>query len=49
MTLGYLDFNGYINVSESHKREWTEDWKAAIGLQTVDGMQDNRRRDTEGS
>ena len=45
---GYLDFDEYIVSSEPHKRERAEAWKVAIGLQAVDGQQDNRRRIVEG-
>ena len=34
---GYLDFDEYIVASEPHKREKTEAWKVAIGLQAVMG------------
>ena len=44
----YLDFDEYIVASEPHKRERAEAWKVAIGLQAVDGQQDNRRRIVEG-
>lgn len=46
---GYLNYGDYIVASEPHKRERAEVWKIAIGLQEVDGLQDNRRRITEGS
>ena len=49
MNDGYLDFDEYIVASEPHKRERAEAWKVAIGLQTVDGLQGNRRRINEGS
>lgn len=48
MTNGYLNFDEYIVASEPHKRERAEAWKVAIGLQAVDGQQDNRRRIVEG-
>ena len=38
MKEGYLDFDEYIVASEPHKRERAEAWKAAIGLQAVDGL-----------
>lgn len=44
MQTGYSDFDVYIVASEPHKRERAEAWKVAIGLQSVDGLQDNRRR-----
>ena len=46
---GYLDFDEYIVASEPHKRERAGAWKVAIGLQAVDGQQDNRRRIIEGT
>ena len=49
MNNGYLDFDEYIVASEPHKRERAEAWKVSIGLQAVDGLQDNRRRSAEGS
>ena len=36
---GYIDFDEYIVASEPHKRERAEAWRAAIGLQAVDGLQ----------
>jgi len=42
MKNGYLDFDEYIVASEPHKRERAEVWTVAIGLQAVDGLQDNR-------
>lgn len=39
----------YFVAKEPHKREKMEVWKADIVLQTIDGLQDNRRRITEGS
>ena len=36
---GYLDFDEYIVASELHKRERSEAWKVAIGLQAADGLQ----------
>ena len=35
----YLDFDEYIVASEPHKRERADAWRAAIGLQAVDGLQ----------
>lgn len=49
MTDGYLEFDEYIVASEPHKRERAEAWKVAIGLQAVDGQQDNGRRIVEGT
>lgn len=46
---GYLEFDEYIVASGPHKWERAEAWKVAIGLQTVDELQDNRRRVTEGT
>ena len=46
---GYSDFDEYIVAGEPHKRERAEAWKVSIGLQAVDGLQDNRRRSAEGS
>ena len=34
----YLDFEAYERVAEPHKREKAEAWRAAIGLQDVDGL-----------
>lgn len=36
---GYLDFDEYIVASEPHKQQRAEDWKVAIGLQAVEGLQ----------
>lgn len=44
-----MDFDEYIVASKPHKRERAEALKVAISLQAVDGLQDNRRRITEGS
>lgn len=35
----YVNFNKYIKASEPHKRERSEAWRVAIGLQAVDGLQ----------
>ncbi|MDO4972494.1 MAG: Fic family protein [Bacteroidales bacterium] len=35
----YLDFESYKRVAEPHKREKASAWRAAIGLQDVDGLQ----------
>lgn len=48
MVVGYLYFDEYIVASEPHKWKRAEAWKVAIGLQEMDGLQDNRRRITEG-
>ena len=34
----YLDLEAYERVAEPHKREKAEAWRAAIGLQDVDGL-----------
>ena len=34
----YIDFEAYERVAEPHKRERASTWRAAIGLQDVDGL-----------
>lgn len=35
---GYLDFQSYEQAKEPHTRQKAADWRAAIGLQDVDGL-----------
>lgn len=48
------DFSEYIRASEPHKRQRAENWRVAIGLQKVDGLEtseylvDAARRNIEG-
>lgn len=35
---GYLDFEAYERAKEPHTKQRAADWKAAIGLQDVDGL-----------